>query len=175
MLLTRSPLHLPRCCHRLGAVRLACVRHAASVRPEPGSNSPSRSLGPEAGRSDETKSRRRSWLLVGRLAPESDGLSVGALLLIDVAASPKRRRDRPHSLFRPLFRFQGATRHAPRTRWWCRSAWPGVAGSPAPSRIDGRALGSDPSPEAADHSIRSCRVVNPPNPSSRVTGLASGS
>ncbi|EFE73545.1 conserved hypothetical protein [Streptomyces filamentosus NRRL 15998] len=37
MLLTRSPLiH-----HRSDfIVRLACVKHAASVRPEPGSNSP---------------------------------------------------------------------------------------------------------------------------------------
>ena len=40
---TRSPLGLLRCCHRMDPVRLACVRHAASVRPEPGSNSPSRS------------------------------------------------------------------------------------------------------------------------------------
>ena len=43
VLLTRSPLHLPQSCDWLGAVRLACVKHAASVRPEPGSNSPSRS------------------------------------------------------------------------------------------------------------------------------------
>ena len=35
-LLTRSPLSCPR---RNNSVRLACVRHAASVRPEPGSNS----------------------------------------------------------------------------------------------------------------------------------------
>jgi hypothetical protein len=43
VILTRSPLGLHQCCHRLDPVRLACVRHAASVRPEPGSNSPSRS------------------------------------------------------------------------------------------------------------------------------------
>jgi hypothetical protein len=43
VLRTRSPLGLHQCCHRLNLVRLACVRHAASVRPEPGSNSPSRS------------------------------------------------------------------------------------------------------------------------------------
>ena len=43
VLLTRSPLGLPECCHSMDPVRLACVRHAASVRPEPGSNSPSRS------------------------------------------------------------------------------------------------------------------------------------
>jgi hypothetical protein len=42
VLLTRSPLGLLRCCHRLDLVRLACVKHAASVRPEPGSNSPSK-------------------------------------------------------------------------------------------------------------------------------------
>ncbi len=36
-LLTRSPLTLPR---RRVPVRLACIRHAASVHPEPGSNSP---------------------------------------------------------------------------------------------------------------------------------------
>ena len=38
VLLTRSPLINPR---RGLTVRLACVKHAASVRPEPGSNSPS--------------------------------------------------------------------------------------------------------------------------------------
>ena len=35
MLLTRSPLDIRRY-----LVRLACIRHAASVHPEPGSNSP---------------------------------------------------------------------------------------------------------------------------------------
>ena len=37
VLLTRSPLIATR---RWVSVRLACVKHAASVRPEPGSNSP---------------------------------------------------------------------------------------------------------------------------------------
>lgn len=37
MLLTRSPLEYLR---KGLSVRLACVKHAASVRPEPGSNSP---------------------------------------------------------------------------------------------------------------------------------------
>jgi hypothetical protein len=40
--LTRSPLGLPLYCYKMDPVRLACVKHAASVRPEPGSNSPSR-------------------------------------------------------------------------------------------------------------------------------------
>ena len=39
VLLTRSPLEYPR---RGLSARLACVKHAASVRPEPGSNSPSK-------------------------------------------------------------------------------------------------------------------------------------
>jgi hypothetical protein len=39
VLLTRSPLEHPR---RGLSARLACVKHAASVRPEPGSNSPTR-------------------------------------------------------------------------------------------------------------------------------------
>ena len=50
VVLTRSPLGLHQCCHRLNLVRLACIRHAASVRPEPGSNSPSRPLGKQASR-----------------------------------------------------------------------------------------------------------------------------
>ena len=41
VLLTRSPLVYPR---RGLTVRLACVRHAASVRPEPGSNSPLKNI-----------------------------------------------------------------------------------------------------------------------------------
>jgi hypothetical protein len=41
VLLTRSPLGTAWCCHQTDLARLACVRHAASVRPEPGSNSPS--------------------------------------------------------------------------------------------------------------------------------------
>ena len=44
VLLTRSPLDLHQYCYRMDLARLACVRHAASVRPEPGSNSPSRTL-----------------------------------------------------------------------------------------------------------------------------------
>ncbi len=43
MLLTRSPLAPPA--EAEGSVRLACLRYAASVCPEPGSNSPSVSLG----------------------------------------------------------------------------------------------------------------------------------
>ncbi len=40
VLLTHSPLGLPSYCYKGNLVRLACIRHAASVHPEPGSNSP---------------------------------------------------------------------------------------------------------------------------------------
>ena len=43
VLLTRSPLVYPR---KGLTVRLACVKHAASVRPEPGSNSPNKNPHP---------------------------------------------------------------------------------------------------------------------------------
>ena len=42
VVLTRSPLNLPECKHSMDSVRLACVKHAASVHSEPESNSPSR-------------------------------------------------------------------------------------------------------------------------------------
>src|ERR1044072_1665646 len=41
VLLTRSPLEYPR---RGLSARLACVKHAASVRPDPGSNSPTKTF-----------------------------------------------------------------------------------------------------------------------------------
>ena len=44
VLLTRSPLESPNRSQAL-SVRLACVKHAASVRPEPGSNSPNKNPG----------------------------------------------------------------------------------------------------------------------------------
>ena len=44
VLLTRSPLDSEKQAF-LPLVRLACIRHAASVHPEPGSNSPSKYVG----------------------------------------------------------------------------------------------------------------------------------
>ena len=40
VILTRAPRENFLYCYRKSLVRLACVKHAASVRPEPGSNSP---------------------------------------------------------------------------------------------------------------------------------------
>jgi hypothetical protein len=48
VLLTRSPLEHPR---KGLSVRLACVKHAASVRPEPGSNSPNKNPSNKRGES----------------------------------------------------------------------------------------------------------------------------
>ena len=68
VLLTRSPLGLPQCCHCMDLVRLACVRHAASVRPEPGSNSPSRSEAVPRGRRPSIGLKSRSYA-AARLGP----------------------------------------------------------------------------------------------------------
>lgn len=53
VLLTRSPLEYLR---RGLSVRLACVKHAASVRPEPGSNSPNKNSSPSEVYSNQRKS-----------------------------------------------------------------------------------------------------------------------
>src|SRR5690349_264802 len=57
VLLTRSPLVYPR---RSLTARLACVKHAASVRPEPGSNSPLKSIYPPQpeGHGEQTNEKR---------------------------------------------------------------------------------------------------------------------
>ena len=58
MLLTRSPLsfhfHSRKNFHK-NHVRLACVKHAASVRPEPGSNSPNKNKNVKAQKNQPTK------------------------------------------------------------------------------------------------------------------------
>ena len=99
VLLTRSPLGLPQCCHCMDLVRLACVRHAASVRPEPGSNSPSRSQVLHRGGSPSIglKSRRSRELVKApvlcRLAPEQPAilLSVSSAFILERLRDPPRR------------------------------------------------------------------------------------
>jgi len=100
-------------------VRLACVRHAASVRPEPGSNSPSRSSDSNT-RGWHCRSIRRAgpdrdrdqlaqfWLAL-RFSPKV--LSVHVLTkVIEGSTRPIRRsHGRPHSPFwHPVFRCQEA-------------------------------------------------------------------
>ncbi len=108
VLRTRSPLGLPRCCHRLDPVRLACMKHAASVRPEPGSNSPSRSHPPLAGRALIWRVGR--GLNLARLAQEPT--VVRSQCILTTAASPATEVVSAVArtgfwLF--LFRSQGAT------------------------------------------------------------------
>src|SRR5580658_6386760 len=57
VLLTRSPLEYPR---KGLSVRLACVKHAASVRPEPGSNSPTKNPPPNRQGSDRIRTIQSS-------------------------------------------------------------------------------------------------------------------
>ena len=63
MLLTRSPLGVTRCCHQVVLARLACIKHAASVHPEPGSNSPSEIVNSHRHKCRQGCSRRSSATL----------------------------------------------------------------------------------------------------------------
>ena len=74
------------------------MRRAASVRPEPGSNSPSRSRPPpEGGGHDHEEPPERHWRPATWNCFETS------------SAAPRRaRRGRPHWLLASLFRFQGA-------------------------------------------------------------------
>ena len=118
MLLTRSPL-IPQQAGII--VRLACVKHAASVHPEPGSNSP-------------LKSRSSSWDALGPILVEQHpdvrrdrSRRTPAAALLRALASPEGVNPRlelmcetlrlsprtgvveaPALAFRPLFRCQGA-------------------------------------------------------------------
>ena len=106
MLRTRSPLDLSRCCHRSDLVRLACVKHAASVRPEPGSNSPSRPrlAGRAHQRRSESRPLRADW---HNCFPRQNRGVCG----IDMRSRSQLLGHRSPALafVRPLFRFQGAT------------------------------------------------------------------
>ena len=65
MLLTRSPLSPKNEKRSLDPVRLACVKHAASVHPEPGSNSPTKTKNKthqkQQAKNDPTKKARPKW------------------------------------------------------------------------------------------------------------------
>ena len=67
VLLTRSPLITRKQAPQI-TVRLACVKHAASVRPEPGSNSPLMFLHPTS--HHHTQHRARQPNQRGKLNPE---------------------------------------------------------------------------------------------------------
>ena len=64
VLLTRSPLEYPR---RSLSARLACVKHAASVRPEPGSNSPSKT----------------QWTRVNSSQPKTKHLAIARIIVVN--------------------------------------------------------------------------------------------
>ena len=83
-LLTRAPLSSPR---RMNHVRLACVRHAASVRSEPGSNSP------VCTEKFESFSRFSNELL-----KEPTTYGVYYLVFKDQARCPFRLRQNQHSI-----------------------------------------------------------------------------
>ena len=69
MLLTRSPLEYPR---RGLSVRLACVKHAASVRPEPESNSPNKNPHTQRAQAEFTIREIRSSNKTPKLASKNN-------------------------------------------------------------------------------------------------------
>ena len=68
MLLTRSPLS-PKTQAPLDPVRLACVKHAASVHPEPGSNSPTKTK--NIGSSQKTIQQKQTPTIKKQNVPKS--------------------------------------------------------------------------------------------------------
>src|SRR6266496_475108 len=85
VLLTRSPLGTTWCCHQVGLARLACVKHAASVRPEPGSNSPSEIV--------EILRRTRRWRRRGRLRSHLDSTPSRTSRLTILPETSSKRMD----------------------------------------------------------------------------------
>src|SRR5689334_4559009 len=76
VLLTRSPLEY----HRSGlSARLACVKHAASVRPEPGSNSPSKTYRHPANPPKSRPTRQR--LSIRATSPDRTKLTVVRIIV----------------------------------------------------------------------------------------------
>ena len=76
VLLTRSPL-------TRRSVRLACVKHAASVRPEPGSNSPKKN-GKNPGRHPQP------WTGPGRMPANSFKLKASQTIIVDTLLSSQK-------------------------------------------------------------------------------------
>ena len=158
MLRTRSPLSPGQA---LVLARLACIRRAASVRPEPGSNSPSRSRPPPEGaglRSVESRRpgattpfRQLATVRLRRASP----WNWFCLGLRPVAAVPKRGRsgaECPHWLCHSLFRFQGAAARPFPARGRSEQTLTAVGAQMAPDpsgvrvKLAGRSVGGEPPP-----------------------------
>ena len=95
VLLTRSPLVYSR---RSLTARLACVKHAASVRPEPGSNSPLNSCASNPEATDN------SWLFFSR--QENDFTDYCQNHRLSYQRNRRRLIDRPKSVVRSVGRVQ---------------------------------------------------------------------
>ena len=130
VLLTRSPLGRPQCCHWLDPARLACIRHAASVRPEPGSNSPSRSLRPvpKPRTFDRGEPVSEGLSLVDRLAP-------GQTSFVRLSACTSDVRRRPRSGRTPALAFSSSIPFSRSAAGrWGRCAVPDAVETVGPTR-----------------------------------------
>ena len=125
VLLTRSPLEYPR---KGLSVRLACVKHAASVRPEPESNSPNKNFSHpqaqaefESEQSDLTKRHQKTGITK---KPRSDTGSQSAAkktttktktpnTLLSSQSTPHRPRNKTHGSW-PLTRCADDERTSPK-------------------------------------------------------------
>ena len=129
VLLTRSPLGLHRYCYRMDLVRLACMKHAASVRPEPGSNSPSRNADDPYG---SPVNLRESVLdqpaAEDQLALDSCYPS-SAILLTRSTSGDANAPARAFGFLCSVFKEHSADAHTPMgRRCLCYFGWPGAAG-----------------------------------------------
>ena len=161
VLRTRSPLGLPQGCPWLDPVRLACVKHAASVRPEPGSNSPSRSWTPPK-RSRDQKSRSSRaltrWTNWHRNVKHYDCCPFQCIDFATAATLTSHTVART-GFWLSLFRFQGApfveARAYPNLGWcWCESTLARVAGHARTSSA--LASGVDPARPKRLFTLRLC-------------------
>gem|GEM_PF-3666226 len=79
MLLTRLPLSRLLYCYRMVTARLACVRHAASVSSEPGSNSPLTSCIPKRATFQSPPTGAVGWTALWRWGSNRNERSVALL------------------------------------------------------------------------------------------------
>ena len=121
VLLTRSPLEHPHQKSGGLSVRLACVKHAASVRPEPGSNSPKKQKNYRQKTKKSTKQKQTTNTIIHvhvhvrvqtiKFVSSNDTLSSSQTTPPPTTHTPrcKGRKQRPHKYTNPTTKPQTPT------------------------------------------------------------------